>query len=128
MIRSFKDLTVYQKAFEQAMRIFEVTKKYPKAEQFSLTDQIRRSSRSVCVNIGESWRKKRYPAHFVSKLTDADAEATETMIWLDFSLACGYIDAQIHKELSSEYEQIGRMLGAMISAPEKFCYERKLVN
>ena len=75
------------------------------------------------LNIGEAWRKRRYPAHFVSKLTDADAEATETMIWLDFSLACGYIDAKIHEELSSEYEQIGKMLGAMISAPEKFCYE-----
>ncbi len=125
MIRSFKDLTVYQKAFEQAMNIFHVTKTFPKSEQYSLTDQIRRSSRSVCANIGEAWRKRRYPAHFVSKLTDADAEATETMIWLDFSLECGYIDAQVHKELSAEYEQIGKMLGSMISAPEKFCYESK---
>ncbi len=125
MIRSFKELTVYQKAFEQAMNIFRATKTFPKSEQYSLIDQIRRSSRSVCANIGESWRKRRYPAHFVSKLTDADAEATETMIWLDFSLECGYIDAQVHKELSSEYEQVGKMLGSMISAPEKFCYESK---
>jgi four helix bundle protein len=123
MIASFKDLIVYKKAFEHAMKIFRLTKTFPKEEQFSLTDQIRRSSRSICTNIGEAWRKRRYPAHFVSKLTDADAEASETMIWLDFALECGYLDAQVHKKLSSEYEQIGRMLGAMISAPEKFCYK-----
>jgi four helix bundle protein len=125
MIRSFRELMVYQKAFEQAMRVFEVTKSFPKAEQYSLTDQIRRSSRSVCTNIGEAWRKRRYPAHFVSKLTDADAEATETMIWLDFSLRCAYVSSSVHTEFSSEYEQIGKMLGAMISAPEKFCYDTK---
>jgi four helix bundle protein len=125
MIRSFSDLTVYQNAFEQAMRLFEITKGFPKAEQYSLTDQIRRSSRSVCTNIGEAWRKRRYPAHFVSKLTDADAEATETMIWLDFSLRCGYIESDVHAEFNAQYLQIGRMLGAMISAPEKFCYVTK---
>ena len=125
MIRGFKDLLVYQKAFEQAMRLFEITKRFPKVEQYSLTDQIRASSRSVCTNIGEAWRKRRYPAHFVSKLTDADAEATETMIWLDFSLECGYIDQGVHAEFASEYEEIGKMLGAMISAPEKFCYDTK---
>ncbi len=125
MIRSFKDLVVYQKAFEQAMRLFEVSKKFPKEELYSLTDQIRRSSRSVCTNIGEAWKKRRYQAHFVSKLTDADAEATETMIWLDFSSHCGYINAAVHNQFSSEYEQIGKMLGAMISEPEKFCYATK---
>ena len=125
MIRSFKELLVYQKAFEQAMRIFEVTKRFPKAEQYSLTDQLRRSSRSICTNIGEAWRKRRYPAHFVSKLSDADAEATETMIWLDFSLRCEYIDARVHTEFAAEYDQIGKMLGSMISAPEKFCYPGK---
>ncbi len=114
---------MYQKAFEQAMRIFEVTKTFPREEQYSLTDQIRRCSRSVCTNIGESWRKRRYQAHFVSKLTDADTEATETMVWLDFSLHCGYIDAHVHSEFCAEYEEIGKMLGAMIFAPEKFCYE-----
>ena len=123
MIASFKDLIVYKKAFEHAMKIFQLTKTFPKEEQFSLTDQIRRSSRSICTNIGEAWRKRRYPPHFVSKLTDSDAEASETMIWLDFALECGYLDAQVHKKLSSEYEQIGRMLGAMISRPEKFCYK-----
>ncbi len=118
-------MAVYQKAFEQAMRVFEVTKSFPKAEQYSLTDQIRRSSRSVSTNVGEAWRKRRYPAHFVSKLTDADAEVTETLIWLDFSLRCGYIEAGVHAEFAAEYEQIGKMLGAMISAPEKFCYDTK---
>ena len=125
MIRSFKDLVVYQKAFEHAMRLFEVSKKFPKEELYSLTDQIRRSSRSVCTNIGEAWRKRWYRAHFVSKLTDADAEATETMIWLDFSLHCGYINTAVHNQFSSEYEQIGKMLGTMISEPEKFCYATK---
>src|SRR5512145_632021 len=121
MIRSFKDLLVYQKAFEQAMRVFKVSKTFPKEEQYSLTDQIRRSSRSVCTNIGEAWRKRRYPAHFVSKLTDADAEVAETMIWLDFSLQCGYIEAPAQRNLSTQYEAIGKMLGSMISRPEKFC-------
>ena len=122
MIRSYRELAVYQKAFEQAMRIFEITKSFPKEEQYSLTDQMRRASRSVCTNIGESWRKRRYPAHFVSKLSDADAEATETMIWLDFSLHCGYLDATVHASLYAEYEQIGKMLGSMIESPDKFCY------
>ena len=129
MIKSFRELTVYQKAFEQAMRIFQLTKRFPKEEQYAWTDQIRRASRSVCTNIGEAYRKRRYSAHFVSKLTDADAEATETMIWLDFSLSCGYLDTKDHTELSVEYDQIGKMAGSMISAPEKFCYrDRKSVS
>ena len=123
MAGSFKDLSVYQKAFDQAMRIFEVTKAFPKSEQFSLVDQIRRSSRSVCANLAESWRKRRYMAHFVSKLTDADAEASETTVWLDFSLKCGYLDEQVHREVSAQYDEIGRMLGSMIASPEKFCTE-----
>ena len=122
MIRTFKDLVVYQKAFEEAMKIFKVTKSFPRIEQYSLTDQIRRSSRSVCVNIGEAWRKLRYPAHFVSKLTDADTEATETIIWLDFSIECEYLSPQNHKEFTARYDEIGKMLGAMIKSPEKFCY------
>ena len=129
MIKSYRELAVYRKAFEQAMRIFEFTKRFPKEEQYSLTDQIRRASRSVCTNIGESWRKRRYPAHFVSKLTDADAEATETMVWLDFSLNCGYLDSKDYTDLFAEYEQLGKMLGSMISAPEKFCYkDRRAVS
>jgi four helix bundle protein len=129
VITNFKDLIVYKKAFEQALKIFNLTKAFPKDEQYSLTDQIRRSSRSICTNIGEAWRKRRYSAHFVSKLTDSDAEASETMIWLDFALQCGYISSTVHSELASElvseYEQIGKMLGAMIAAPTKFCYNDK---
>ncbi len=114
-----------QKAFEQAMRIFELTKRFPKEEQYSLTDQLRRASRSVCTNVGESWRKRRYPAHVVSKLSDADVEVTETMIWLDFALHCRYLDAPVHASLYAEYEQIGKMLGSTIAAPEKFCYNER---
>ena len=121
MIRTFKDLIVYQKAFEQAMEIFEITKGFPKIEQYSLTDQIRRSSRSVCVNIGEAWRKIRYPAHFVSKLIDADAEATETMIWLVFSSHCKYLGQSADKIVPYVYEEIGKMLGSMISSTEQCC-------
>jgi four helix bundle protein len=110
------------------MRIFEITKRFPKEEQYALTDQIRRASRSVCTNIGESWRKWRDPAHFVSKLTGADAEPTETMVWLDFSKSCGYLNAKDHTELSAEYDQIGKMLGSMISAPEDFCYPDRKVR
>ena len=128
MIKSFRELTVYQKAFEQAMRIYQLTKRFPIEERYSLTDQMRRASRSVCTNIGEAWRKRRYVAHFVSKLSDADAEATETMIWLDFSLSCGYLDAKVHADLSSEYDQIGKMHGSMIATPEKFCYRERKVR
>ncbi len=106
------------------MCIFEVTKGFPKEERYALTDQLRRSSRSVCTNIGEAWRKRRYPAHFVSKLSDADAEATETMIWLDFAGDCNYLQDQDHTSLRSKYDEIGKMLGAMISNPEKFCYNQ----
>lgn len=123
MTGSFKDLTVYQKAFDQAMRIFEVTKKFPRSEQFSLVDQIRRSSRSVCANLAESWRDRRYITHFVGKLTDAVAEASETTVWIDSSLTCVYLDDKVHRELSAQYDEIGRMLGSMIASPEKFCTE-----
>lgn len=121
MIKHFKELIVYQKAFEQAMNIFELTKHFPKEERFSLTDQIRRSSRSVCANIAEAWHKRQYPAHFVSKLTDSDAEAAETQVWLDFSLECKYLGKDDYQQLVKEYREIGRLLGAMISSPDKFC-------
>jgi len=124
-INNFKDLIVYKKAFEQAMKIFYLTKKFPPDEKYSLTDQIRRSSRSICTNIGEAWRKRRYSAHFVSKLTDSDAETSETIIWLDFALECDYLGSAVYRELASKYEQIGKMLGSMISMPEKFCYSEK---
>src|SRR5690348_14209918 len=93
-----RDLIVYKKAFEQALKTFH-TKAFPRDEQYSLTDQIRRSSRSLSTNIGEAWRKRRYPAHFVSKLTDADAETSEPIIWLDFALKCEYVSSAVHTEL-----------------------------
>jgi four helix bundle protein len=120
MSGSFKELKVYQLAFEAARNIFRLSKKFPKEETYSLTDQIRRSSRSVCANIGEGYRKRVYPKHFTSKMTDADGEATETSIWLDFALDCDYIDGQEHGALLLKYEEIGRMLNSMANNPEKF--------
>lgn len=105
-IRSFRELRVYQNAFEAAMEIFEITKTFPAEERFSLTDQIRRSSRSVCSNIGEAWRKRRYPAHFTSKISDAEMEADETRVWLDVSLRCKYVDPKTYERLDSIYDLI----------------------
>jgi four helix bundle protein len=93
-IRSYKELRVYQTAMDAAMRIFELSKRFPTEEKFSLTDQIRRCSRSVCSNIGEAWRKRRYPAHFVSKLSDSEGEAEENRVWLEFAWRCNYITEQ----------------------------------
>ena len=120
MTGSFKELKVYQLSFEAAREIFKMTKKFPKEEIYSLTDQIRRSSRSVCANIGEGYRKRLYPKHFTSKMTDADGEATETSVWLDFALDCEYITLDIHQNLQKKYEEIGRMLHSMALHPEKF--------
>jgi len=115
-----KSLRVYQLAFELAMEVFEVSKSFPKDERYSLTDQIRRSSRSVAANIAEGYRKRQYPKMFVSKMADADGEGAETESWLDFALSCGYIDAERHRSLFSRYESVGGMLGKMIASPEKF--------
>jgi four helix bundle protein len=120
-VRQFRELNVYQGAFEAAAEVFELTKRFPTEERFSLTDQMRRSSRSVCANIAEGWRKRRYPAAFVSKLSDADAEATETQVWLDFALRCGYIADQEHRDLSTRYDHIAAQLVRMMSAPEQWC-------
>ena len=117
---SFKGLIVYKKAYKLAMKIFEISKSFPKEERYSLTDQIRRSSRSVCANIGESYRKRQYKAHFVAKLSDADMENSETQVWMDFSLSCGYISEEIHKEMTNESEEIGKLLYHMIEHPDKF--------
>ena len=116
----FRALKVYQMAFDLAMEIFYESKKFPNEEKYSLTDQIRRASRSVPGNIGEGYRKKRYPRMFVSKMADADGEATETQVWLDFAHACGYITASRRLELLRGYEEVGRMLGGMIAHPERF--------
>lgn len=120
MTGSFKELKVYQLSFEAAREIWLISLKFPKEETYSLTDQIRRSSRSVCVNIGEGYRKRIYPKHFTSKMTDADGEATETSIWLDFELECNYINIDMHTALQLKYNEIGRMLNAMALHPEKF--------
>ena len=117
---SFRQLQVYQKAFKLAMEIFEITKKFPVEERYSLTDQIRRSSRSVCANIGEAYRKRRYPKHFISKLSDCDAENTESQVWLDFSLSCKYINKEKYNDLISKSEEIGKLLGFMMNNSEKF--------
>jgi four helix bundle protein len=120
MTGSFKELKVYQLAFESARDIRILSLSFPKEETYSLTDQIRRSSRSVCINIGEGYRKRIYPKHFTSKMTDADGEATETSIWLDFALDAGYIDSNTNNALQTKYLEIGRMLNAMALHPEKF--------
>lgn len=121
-LKHFRDLNVYQKAFACAMQIFEITKSFPSDEKYSLTDQIRRSSRSVCSNIAESWRKRKYKAVFVNKLTDSMQEASETQSWLEFSLACKYIDPTIFNSLDQEYESIIAMLNSMERNSEKFCF------
>lgn len=123
-ILSAKDLTVYQKAFANAMTIFEESKAFPAEERYALTSQIRRSSRSVCLNLREAWAKRRYEAHFISKLTDCDGENGETDSSLDFALACGYISQQFHQELSDVNNEIARMLSSMIRSPEKFLLKK----
>lgn len=105
-VRSYKETRVYKLAFEVAMEIFEISKSFPKEETYSLTDQIRRSSRSVCTNIAEAYRKKLYPAHFVSKASDADMENSETGVWLDFSIACRYINEEKYKTLSEKIRKL----------------------
>ena len=117
---SFKDLTVYKKAFALSMEIFEMTKTFPKEERYSLTDQIRRCSRSVCANLAEGYRKRQYPAHFVSKISDSDMENSETQVWLDFSLSCEYIDKMTFDDKTEKSLEIGRMLNHMINNPEKY--------
>ena len=116
----FRDLKVYQLAYELAMEIFRQSKSFPAEEKYSLTDQIRRSSRSVAGNIAEGYRKKRYPKMFVNKMADADGEATETQVWLDFARDCGYLSVERQAGLTAKYEEVGRMLGGMINNPDKF--------
>ena len=117
-IQSHRDLEVYRKAFDAAMRIFELSKSFPREETYSLTDQIRRSSRSVCANLGEAWRKRRYEAAFVSKLSDSESEAAETQIWLEFSARCGYIPAEDGHALYQTYDEILGTIVGMINHPE----------
>ncbi|MGO4906557.1 four helix bundle protein [Flavobacterium sp. W20_MBD1_R3] len=116
----FQDLLAYQKSFSLAMKIFEITKSFPKEEMYSLTDQIRRSSRSVPANIAEGYRKRVYPKHFHSKLTDSDAENSETQVWLEFALKCSYINENTHSELLTVSNEVGKLINYMILNPQKF--------
>ena len=121
-IRHFRDLEVYQRSFALVIDIFQISKKFPTEERYSLIDQIRRSSRSVCTNLAEAWRKRRYVAVFKNKLTDAMQEASETQSWLEICLACGYLDAERFKKMDDEYEEILSMLNSMERNAGKFCY------
>jgi four helix bundle protein len=126
--QSFKNLTVYRKAFELAMAIFNVSKKFPKEERYSLTDQIRRSSRSVAVSVAEAYRKRDYEAYFVSKTSDADMENSETQVWLSFALSCEYIINQEFEDLVTRSEEVGRLLHHMIENPEKYLTTKQKVE
>ena len=119
-LRTHEDLAIYQLAFQNAMKIFEYSKKFPVEEKYSLTDQIRRSSRSVCANLAEAWRKRRYRAAFVAKLSDCEAEAAETQVWLKFAVKCQYLEAEQGRELYQTYNQILSGLVKMINYPDSW--------
>lgn len=119
-ITTHRDLQVYQKAFDNAMSIFELSKSFPSEERYSLTDQMRRSSRSVCANLAEAWRKRRYEAHFISKLSDAESEAAETQVWIEFAVQCKYIKREEARVLYRAYNQILVTLVSMINHSESW--------
>jgi four helix bundle protein len=123
-ISSYRDLDVYHMAMDAAMEIFTLTSGFPREEKYSLVDQIRRSSRSVCANIAEAWRRRRYKAAFVNKMNEAETEAEETRVWLEFSLRCKYIDEDIFKDLDGEYGNIIGKIVRMIMTPEKWIIKR----
>jgi len=116
----FQDLLAYKKSFILSMEIFEVSKKFPNEEKYSLTDQIRRSSRSVSANLAEASRKIRYPKHFVSKLSDSDSENAETQSWLEYALACNYLTNEVFNELTNKSLEVGKLINYMINNPDKF--------
>ena len=120
--RGFRDLIVYQKAYKLALEIFKITKSFPKEENYSLTDQIRRSSRSVPANLSEAWAKRKYLKVFVNKLSDCLGEASETEVWLDMSYDLEYITEADHNRLIADNIEVEKMLNSMINSPEKFCY------
>ncbi len=124
-IETHRDLLVYQKASDAAMQIFELSKSFPKEETYSLTDQIRRSSRSVCANLAEAWRKRRYEAHFISKLSDAESEAAETQVWLEFAVKCKYLKREEATILYQTYSAVLRTLVGMINHPETWVIGKK---
>ena len=119
--RGYKDLRVYQLAYSLAMEIFQETKRFPVEERYSLTDQIRRCSRSIPTNLAEAWKKRKYGKAFVSKLIDCSSEAAEVEVWIDFSLDCGYLQKDRHEYFAGKYDEVNRMLYSMLNQPEKFC-------
>ena len=118
LVTRHQDLDVYRKAFEAAMRIFEISKGFPKEETYSLTDQVRRSSRSIGANLAEAWRKRRYQAAFISKLSDSEGEAAETQTWIEFAVRCEYLDREIAKDMFIQYDEVISMLVSMINNPD----------
>lgn len=125
-VKSFRELEVYKMARELSKLVFNLSRKFPKEEMYSLTDQVRRSSRSVGAQIAEAWGKRRYEKHFISKLTDADAEQLETQHWVEVSVDCGYLSAELSKELLNQCESIGKMIGVMINKSSSFCGDTRL--
>src|SRR6266576_1257806 len=123
-IRHFRDLEVYQNALATGLRVYELSKKFPPEEKYSLTDQIRRSSRSVCANLAEAWRKRRYKAAFPAKLSDAESEAAETQVWISLAVECVYLDHDRGRSLNKSYDEVLRMLVAMINRPESWVIAR----
>ena len=121
MVRHFRELRVYQDAFGAAMIIFQLSRSWPQEERYSLTNQIRRASRAVSANIAEAWRKRRYPAHFTSKLSDADSETAETQAWLDFAHSCGYLTKKQFSELDQTYEGVSGGLVTMMESAKRWC-------
>ncbi|MFQ5407160.1 MAG: four helix bundle protein [Anaerolineales bacterium] len=117
-IRTHRDLHVYRRAFDAAVTIFELSKSFPKEETYSLTDQIRRSSRSVCANLAEAWRKRRYELAFIAKLSDVEAEAAETQVWLEFAVKCGYLDRDVAADIYQAYDSLIGTIVGMINHPE----------
>jgi four helix bundle protein len=127
-VATFKELRVYQNAMDACMGVFELSKRFPSEERFSLTDQIRRASRSVCANLAEAWRRRRYPAAFVAKLTDRSGEASEIQVWLEIARRCGYLEREQTQKLNDQYEHIGAQLLRMIQEPEKWQVRNELTN
>jgi four helix bundle protein len=126
VIQSFRDLNVYQRGFDLAMRLYRLSATFPKSETYSLTDQVRRSSRSVCANLGEAWGKRRYPASFVSKLSDCEAEALETQVWIDFAMTCEYVSLEEGRAMQIEYDLLIKSLVGMQNHSDDWCFPKKV--
>jgi four helix bundle protein len=119
-IKTYKELNVFQNAMDSSMKIFQITKNFPPEERYSMVDQMRRSSRSVCANLAEAWRKRRYKAMFIAKLSDAESEACETQVWIEFARRCGYLEEAVSDELDAAYDQIIGQIVKMINEADKW--------